>query len=70
MIQVAPQMRILVAIEAVDLRKYALSINMRSCAAATPQSGRLRCFGQRITALLLGPEHGEQLVWRPEVTPS
>ena len=30
MIQVAPQMRILVAIEAVDGRKYAPSIDMRS----------------------------------------
>jgi hypothetical protein len=69
-IQVAPQMRILVAIESVDLRKYALSINMRSCAAATGQNGRLRCFGQPITALLFGSEHGEQLVRRPEVTPS
>jgi hypothetical protein len=29
-IQVAPQMRILVAIDSVDLRKYALSIDMRS----------------------------------------
>jgi hypothetical protein len=30
-IQITPQMRILVAIEAVDGRKYAPSINMRSC---------------------------------------
>jgi hypothetical protein len=30
-IQIAPQMGILVAIEAVDGRKYAPSINMRSC---------------------------------------
>jgi hypothetical protein len=30
LIQVAPQVRILVAVEAVDGRKYALSINMRS----------------------------------------
>ena len=32
MIQVTATMRILVAIEPVDLRKYALSIDMRSCA--------------------------------------
>jgi hypothetical protein len=31
MIQVTPQMRIMVAVEAVDGRKYAPSINMRSC---------------------------------------
>jgi hypothetical protein len=30
MLQIAPQMRILVAIEAVDLRKYAPSIDMQS----------------------------------------
>jgi len=30
MIQIAPQMRILVAVEAVDFRKYAPSIDMRS----------------------------------------
>jgi hypothetical protein len=33
-IQVAPQMRILVAIESVDLRNYAPSNNMRSCAVS------------------------------------
>ncbi len=32
MIQVTATMRILVAIEPVDLRKYAPSIDMRSCA--------------------------------------
>jgi hypothetical protein len=32
MIQISPTMRILVAIEPVDLRKYAPSIKMRSCA--------------------------------------
>jgi hypothetical protein len=31
MIQITPQMRILVAVEPVDGRKYAPSINMRSC---------------------------------------
>jgi hypothetical protein len=31
MIRVTPQMRILVAVEAVDGRKYAPSISMRSC---------------------------------------
>ena len=30
MIQITPQMRILVAVEPVDGRKYALSIDMRS----------------------------------------
>jgi hypothetical protein len=30
MIQLAPQMRILVAVEAVDFRKYAPSMDMRS----------------------------------------
>jgi hypothetical protein len=31
MLQITPQMRILVALEAVDGRNYAPSINMRSC---------------------------------------
>jgi hypothetical protein len=31
LIQITPQMRILVAIESIDGRKYALSIDMRSC---------------------------------------
>jgi len=30
MLQITPQMRILVAVEAVDFRKYAPSMNMRS----------------------------------------
>jgi hypothetical protein len=30
MLQITPQMRILVAVEAVDFRKYAPSIDMRS----------------------------------------
>ena len=37
MIQITPQMRILVAVEAVDGRKYAPSINMRSCQKARLQ---------------------------------
>jgi hypothetical protein len=37
-IQITPQMRILVAIEPVDGRKYAPSIVMRSCGVATPQN--------------------------------
>jgi len=32
LIQIAPQIRILVAVEAIDGRKYAPSIDMRSCA--------------------------------------
>jgi len=31
MLQITPQMHILVALEAVDFRKYASSMNMRSC---------------------------------------
>ena len=34
MLQITPQMRILVAVEAVDGRKYAPSMNMRSCRKA------------------------------------
>lgn len=49
MIQITPQMRILVAIEAVDGRKYAPSIDMRSYALPTPQNSRLRGSGRRIT---------------------
>lgn len=49
MIQITAQMRVLVAIEPVDGRKYALSINMRSCALPTPQNSLLRGSGRRIT---------------------
>jgi hypothetical protein len=37
-IQIAPRMRILVAIEAVDGRKYAPSTNMQSCCSLGPKS--------------------------------
>ena len=47
MIQITPQMRILVAIEAVDGRKYAPSIDMRSGAVPTPQN---RPFARSRTA--------------------
>jgi hypothetical protein len=38
MIQITPQMRILVAVESVDFRKYAPSMVMRSCGVATLQN--------------------------------
>ena len=41
MIQITPQMRILVAVESVDFRKYAPSMNMRSLVVQTPKTGRL-----------------------------
>jgi hypothetical protein len=70
MIQVTPQMRILVAIEAVDGRKYAPSTNMQSWCSLGPKSGPLRGTGRRITVLLLASKHGQQFVRRPEVTAS
>ena len=39
MLQITPQMRILVAVEAVDFRKYAPSIDMRSRAVRTRRIG-------------------------------
>ena len=48
-IQIAPQVRILVAIEAIDCRKYAPSIDMRSRAVRTRRIGHLRGPGRRIT---------------------
>ena len=56
MIQVAPQMRILVAVEAVDFRKYAPSIDMWSCAVSTRKTGRLRGLGRRITGATVWAE--------------
>jgi hypothetical protein len=47
MIQVTPQMRILVAIEAVDGRKYAPSTNMQSCCSPRPE---IRPLARRWTA--------------------
>jgi len=51
MIQITAQMRVLVAIEPVDGRKYAPSIDMRSCAQASHADGRLRVLGRRITGV-------------------
>jgi hypothetical protein len=48
-IQITPQMRILVAIEAVDGRKYAPSMDMRSRAAASRKIGSLQGHRRRIT---------------------
>jgi hypothetical protein len=70
MIQITAQMRVLVAIEAVDGRKYAPSIDMRSRAVRTRRIGPLRGPGRRITSLLSGPKHGEQLIRGSEVTSS
>jgi hypothetical protein len=70
MIQITPQMRILVALEAVDGRNYAPSINMRSRWNLSRQSGSLRGPGRRITVLALASKHGQQFVGRPEVTSS
>jgi hypothetical protein len=53
MIQVTATMRILVAIEPVDLRKYAPSMIMRSCAVETHKTGLLRGFGRRITGTIV-----------------
>ena len=51
MIQITAQMRVLVAIEAVDGRNYAPSIDMRSCAQPSHTDGRLRILGRRITSV-------------------
>ena len=60
MLAITPQMRILVAVEAVDFRKYAPSIDMRSRAVPTREIGLLRGFGRR--ELRFGPKHSEQHV--------
>ena len=49
MIHITAQMRVLVAIEAVDGRKYAPSINMRSERWPVAKSGRSTGFERRIT---------------------
>ena len=49
MIQIAPQIRILVAVEAIDGRKYAPSIDMRSLRVPARKTGQLRDPGRRIT---------------------
>jgi hypothetical protein len=69
-IQIVPQMKILVALESVDGRKYAPSTNMQSCCSLGPKSGPLRGAGRRITVLPLASKHGQQFVRRPEVTAS
>jgi hypothetical protein len=56
MIQITPQMRVLVAIERVDGRNYALSLDMRSRVVATSRTGLLRGLGQRITRTTSSPE--------------
>jgi hypothetical protein len=48
-IQIAPQIRILDAVEAIDGRKYAPSIDMRSPAVRTQKIGHLRDPGRPIT---------------------
>jgi hypothetical protein len=53
LIQITPQMRILVAVESIDGRKYAPSIDMRSCAEPSHTDGRLRVLGRRITSVTL-----------------
>src|SRR5712664_4112623 len=49
MIQIAAQIRILVAVEAIDGRKYAPSIDMRSRTVRTRRIDHLRDLGRRIT---------------------
>ena len=49
MIQITPQMRVLVAIEPVDMRKYAPSIVMWSRQAAAAESARFSGSGRPIT---------------------
>jgi hypothetical protein len=56
MIQIAAQIRILVAVEAIDGRKYAPSIDMRSRMVPTRSTGGLRALGRRIT--------GATVYWR------
>ena len=58
-IQIAPPFRILVAIEAIDGRKYAPSIDMRSWSADAPRNRNLRGFGRRITGLRFGSKQIE-----------
>jgi hypothetical protein len=54
MIQITPQMRILVAVDPVDDRKHAPSIDMRSCAVPTHKIGHARGLGRCITRYGLG----------------
>ncbi len=68
MIQIAAQVRILVAVEAIDGRKYAPSTNMRSRAVLPVQIAACEASERRITGLRFGSEHRQQLVRRPEAT--
>ena len=56
MIQITAQMRVLVAIEPVDGRKYAPSIDMRSLRVPARKTGHLRDPGRRITVATLWGE--------------
>ena len=51
MIQITPQMRILVAVEVVDGRNYAPSIDMQSSASKATQIAILGVLGRRITSV-------------------
>ena len=59
MIHITAQMRVLVAIEAVDGRNYAPSTVLRSRAAESAKPAILRGFGRRITVLQLVSKHGK-----------
>jgi hypothetical protein len=54
MLQITPQMRILVALEAVDGRNYAPPNNMRSRTVPTCRNRLSASIGQRITRYRLG----------------
>ena len=69
MIQITAQTRILVAVEAVDFRKYAPSIVMRSRVVPTRENRPLaRPRTAHNGVLLFGSKHGKQLIRRPELT--
>jgi hypothetical protein len=53
MLQITPQMRILVAVEAVDFRKYAPSMVMWSGIDRTAESARFGGSGRRITRAMV-----------------
>jgi hypothetical protein len=58
LIQITPQIRILVAVEPIDARKYPPAIDMRSCSWPTGRIGYFRAWMAH-NALLLRSEHGE-----------
>jgi hypothetical protein len=70
LIQITPQIRILVAVEPIDARKYAPSTNMRSKAVPARKTDHFSGLGRRITGLPLRSEQGEQFIRRPELTAS